>query len=35
MLIPNRPGWGTDPIEEAIKAHPPKLGGGLLKPLVK
>ena len=35
MLIPNRPGWGTDPIEEAIKAYPPKMGGGLLKPLVK
>ena len=35
MLIPSRPGWGSDPVEEAIKAHPPKIGGGLLKPLVK
>jgi L-alanine-DL-glutamate epimerase-like enolase superfamily enzyme len=31
LLIPDRPGWGTDPIEEAIRAHPPKIAGGLLQ----
>lgn len=31
LLIPDRPGWGTDPIEEAILAHPPKVTGGLLQ----
>lgn len=31
LLIPDRPGWGTDPIEEAIRAHPPKVTGGLLQ----
>lgn len=31
LLIPDRPGWGTDPIEEAIRAHPPKIVGGLLQ----
>lgn len=35
LVVSDRPGWGTDPVEEAIKAHPPKTGGGLLKPLVK
>lgn len=30
LVIPDRPGWGTDPIEEAILAHPPKGPGGLL-----
>ena len=30
LVMPSRPGWGTDPIEEAIRAHPPKVGGGLL-----
>ena len=28
LLMPDRPGWGTEPIEEAILAHPPiKLHG--------
>jgi len=31
MLIPDRPGWGCDPVEDAIRAHPPKVAGGLLQ----
>lgn len=31
MLVPDRPGWGTEPIEEAILAHPPKVTGGLVQ----
>lgn len=31
LVIPDRPGWGTEPIEEAILAHPPKVTGGLLQ----
>jgi galactonate dehydratase len=31
LLIPDRPGWGTDPIEEAIRARPSKVTGGLLQ----
>ena len=23
LVVPDRPGWGTEPIEEALKAHPP------------
>ncbi len=30
LVIPDRPGWGTEPIEAAIKARPPKKGGGML-----
>src|SRR5260221_9791392 len=30
LVIPDRPGWGTEPVEAAIRAHPPKPGGGLL-----
>jgi galactonate dehydratase len=30
LLIPDRPGWGCDPVEEAILARPPKGQGGLL-----
>ena len=30
LVIPDRPGWGTDPVEDAIRAHPPKRGGGML-----
>ncbi|BAT59797.1 starvation-sensing protein RspA [Variibacter gotjawalensis] len=29
LIMPDRPGWGTEPNEEALKAHPPK-GKGLL-----
>jgi L-alanine-DL-glutamate epimerase-like enolase superfamily enzyme len=31
IIVPDRPGWGTDPIEEAIRARPPKVTGGLLQ----
>ena len=24
VLVPNRPGWGTEPNEEGLRAHPPK-----------
>ena len=30
LVIPDRPGWGTEPNEEAIRAHPPKGSSGLL-----
>ncbi|MBV9531947.1 MAG: mandelate racemase/muconate lactonizing enzyme family protein [Bradyrhizobium sp.] len=30
LVIPNRPGWGIEPNEEALRAHPPKTAGGLL-----
>ena len=30
LIIPDRPGWGTEPNEEALRAHPPKGIGGLL-----
>ncbi len=30
LVIPDRPGWGTEPVEAALKAHPPKnLGNGV------
>ena len=28
--MPDRPGWGTEPNEEAIRARPPKGQPGLL-----
>jgi L-alanine-DL-glutamate epimerase-like enolase superfamily enzyme len=31
LLVPDRPGWGTEPIEEAIRNRPPKVAGGLLQ----
>jgi L-alanine-DL-glutamate epimerase-like enolase superfamily enzyme len=30
LIMPDRPGWGTEPDEEALRAHPPKTGAGLL-----
>lgn len=30
LVIPDRAGWGTEPIEDAIRARPPKRGGGLM-----
>jgi galactonate dehydratase len=30
LILPDRPGWGTEPNEEGIKAHPPKNNAGLL-----
>jgi L-alanine-DL-glutamate epimerase-like enolase superfamily enzyme len=29
LIVPDRPGWGTEPNEEALRAHPPKPYGGL------
>jgi galactonate dehydratase len=26
LILPDRPGWGTEPVEAAIRAHPPKAG---------
>jgi len=30
LVVPDRPGWGTEPNEEAVRARPPKGGAGLL-----
>lgn len=30
LVVPDRPGWGTEPNEGAIRARPPKGKGGLL-----
>src|SRR5271157_151491 len=30
LVVPDTPGWGTEPKEEAIRAHPPKAPGGLM-----
>lgn len=30
LVLPDRPGWGTEPVEEALLAHPPKAGPGFL-----
>src|SRR6201994_2253804 len=30
LVMPDRPGWGTEPNEEGLRAHPPKGKGGLL-----
>ncbi|HEV8677752.1 MAG TPA: mandelate racemase/muconate lactonizing enzyme family protein [Stellaceae bacterium] len=30
VAVPDRPGWGCEPIEEALLAHPPKSPGGLM-----
>jgi galactonate dehydratase len=30
LIVPDGPGWGTEPEEEALQAHPPRTGGGLL-----
>jgi L-alanine-DL-glutamate epimerase-like enolase superfamily enzyme len=30
LVMPDRPGWGTEPNEEGIRAHPPKGNAGLL-----
>ena len=30
LIVPDTSGWGTEPIVETIKAHPPKGPGGLL-----
>jgi len=30
LVVPDTPGWGTEPLEKAVRAHPPKVPGGLL-----
>ena len=30
LVLPDRPGWGTEPNEEGLRAHPAKNKGGLL-----
>ena len=30
LILPDRPGWGTEPDEAGLAKHPPKGGGGLL-----
>jgi L-alanine-DL-glutamate epimerase-like enolase superfamily enzyme len=30
LIVPNRPGWGTEPVEEAIKEYPPITSHGLM-----
>jgi L-alanine-DL-glutamate epimerase-like enolase superfamily enzyme len=30
LVLPDRPGWGTEPNEEALRAHPAKGKEGLL-----
>jgi galactonate dehydratase len=30
LVVPDTPGWGTAPNEEAVRAHPPKSGAGLM-----
>jgi galactonate dehydratase len=29
LILPSTPGWGTEPAEAAVRAHPPRPGGGL------
>lgn len=29
IVVPDRPGWGCDPIEEALEAHPPTASAGI------
>jgi len=31
LVLSDTPGWGTEPNEEAIRAHPPKAPGGLIQ----
>ena len=30
IVVPDIPGWGTEPNEEAVRAHPPKTGADLM-----
>jgi L-alanine-DL-glutamate epimerase-like enolase superfamily enzyme len=32
LILPKAPGWGTDPNEEALRAHPPRSLGGIIAP---
>jgi L-alanine-DL-glutamate epimerase-like enolase superfamily enzyme len=29
LILPDTPGWGTDPIESALAAHPPQAVRGI------
>ena len=29
LVVPDRPGWGTEPDENAMKDYPPKIASGL------
>ena len=29
LVLPDRPGWGIEPVEEALRAHPPRNTVGL------
>ena len=35
LVMPDRPGWGTEPVEDAIRARPPKEKAGLFSYGVK
>jgi len=30
LIVPEEPGWGTEPNEDGIRAHEPLVSGGLL-----
>ena len=30
LTVPTTPGWGTEPIEQALEAHPPRQTDGLI-----
>jgi L-alanine-DL-glutamate epimerase-like enolase superfamily enzyme len=30
LVVSDTPGWGTEPVEDALRAHPPRAVGGLL-----
>ncbi len=30
LVLSDRPGWGTEPNEDGLAAHPPRDGGGML-----
>jgi galactonate dehydratase len=30
LVVPEAPGWGTEPNEAALRAHPPRGGAGLM-----
>lgn len=32
LVVPDRPGWGTEPDEDALRRYPPRAGGGLALP---
>lgn len=32
LIVPERPGWGIEPIEAAVRARPPKRDAGLFQP---